>query len=72
MKTWMLPWLFPVGLLGTVVFVVVFKGYAALIALPLGWVLIPVLWYARSRRGALGGTGDLADSETHYWRITRP
>ena len=68
MKTWMLPWLFPLGLLGSVVFVVVLNQYAALVALPVAWVLVPVLWHVRFRPTAAEGS----DSDTHYWRITRP
>ena len=36
MKPWMLPWLFPLALLGAVAFVAEFNGYAALIAVPVG------------------------------------
>ncbi len=68
MKTWMLPWLFPVGLLGAVMFVVVFNGYAALIAVPVAWMLLPLLWRMR-----FPPSGDERDEgESHDWRITRP
>ncbi|MBV8999934.1 MAG: hypothetical protein JO304_12790 [Solirubrobacterales bacterium] len=61
MKTWMLPWLFPVGLLGAVVLVVVSSPYEALVAVALGAVLVPVLWRVHFRP-----TGD--DDDTSYWR----
>jgi hypothetical protein len=32
MKSWMLPFVFPVGLIGSVVFVVVFNPYEALLS----------------------------------------
>jgi hypothetical protein len=64
MKTWMLPWLFPVGLLGAVVFVVVFGKYAPFAAIILGWLLVPVLW-----RVHFPSSDD--DADTRYWRISR-
>jgi hypothetical protein len=63
MKTWMLPFLFPVGLLGTVVFIVVTSPYEAFAAVGLGLALAPILWRLNVRPG-----GD----ETNYWRIKRP
>ena len=63
MKTWMLPWLFPVGLLGAVVFVVVAGRYAAVIAVAVGLLLVPVLWRLHFPAGE--------DSDTNYWRIKR-
>jgi hypothetical protein len=62
MKTWMLPFLFPVGLLGAVVFIVVTSPYEAFAAAGLGLVLVPILWRIHFRPG-----GD----ETNYWRIKR-
>jgi len=59
----MLPWLFPVALLGSVVFVVVFNPYEALAALVAGLVLVPVLW-----RVHFPGRGD---DDTTYWRLPR-
>lgn len=64
MKTWMLPWLFPVALLGAVVFVVVFNPYEAVAALVAGVLLVPVLW-----RLHFPGRGD--DDDTNYWRLPR-
>ena len=62
MKTWTLPWLFPFGLLGAVVLVVVSSPYEALVAIALGVVLVPILW-----RLHFGST----DGETRYWRMKR-
>jgi hypothetical protein len=64
MKTWMLPWLFPLGLIGSVVFVVVFSPYEALAALVAGVVLVPVLC-----RLHFPGRGD--GDDTNYWRLPR-
>ena len=61
MKTWMLPWLFPVGLLGAVVLVVVSSPYEALVAVAAGVLLVPVLWRLR-----VPASGE--DSDTNYWR----
>jgi hypothetical protein len=64
MKTWMLPFLFPVGLLGAVVFVVVFSPYEALAALVAGVLLVPVLW-------RLHFPAQAGDEDTNYWRLRR-
>ena len=64
MKTWMLPWLFPVGLLATVVFVTVSPGpYAAFAAVS------PV----RCSSPFCGAFTFLADddADTKYWRFGR-
>jgi hypothetical protein len=62
MKTWMLPWLFPVGMLSAVVFVVVAGRYVALMTVALGvLVVVPVLWRVQFR-----ATGD--GDDTSYWR----
>jgi hypothetical protein len=58
----MLPFVFPVGLLGTVVLIVVSSPYEALAAVALGLVLAPILWRVKFRPD-----GD----ETKYWRIKR-
>jgi hypothetical protein len=60
MKTWMLPWLFPVGLLATVVFVVVLGRYVAIAAVIVGFLLVPVLWRYRAAWSD--------DDDTNYWR----
>jgi hypothetical protein len=64
MKTWMLPFVFPVGMVVAVVFVVVFNPYEAIAAVVAGVVLIPVLW-----RVHFADRGDADD--TNYWRIRR-
>ena len=65
MKSWMIPWLLPVGMLGAVVFVSIFDGYSALVALPVAWVALPVLWRIRFP------ASDDPDADVHYWRIRR-
>jgi hypothetical protein len=62
MKTWMLPFLFPVGLLGTVVFIVITSPYEAVAAVAVGLVLVPILWRIHFRPEG---------EETNYWRIKR-
>ncbi len=64
MKTWMLPWLFPVGLLSTVVFFTVFGTYAGLAIIAIGILLVPVLWFLD-----MPGLGE--DADTKYWRFGR-
>ena len=61
MKTWMLPWLFPVGLLVTVILVAIFKDYVAFAAIIAGWLLVPVLWRLRIPVDE--------DADTKYWRF---
>jgi hypothetical protein len=64
MRTWMLPWLFPVGLLGSVVFVVLAGRYVALITVALGvLVVVPVLWRVNFRP-----RGDGESDDASYWR----
>jgi hypothetical protein len=65
MKSWMLPWLLPVGILGAVVYVSIFDSYSALIALPVAWVALPVLWRIRFP------PSDDPDADMNYWRIRR-
>jgi len=65
MKSWMIPWLLPVGMLAGVVFVAIFDSYSALVALALAFVAVPFL--LRSRFPA----GDDPDADVHYWRIRR-
>ena len=65
MKSWMLPWLLPVGMLGTIVFVSIFNGYSALVALPVAWVALPLVWRARFP------SKDDPDADVNYWRLRR-
>jgi hypothetical protein len=64
MKAWTLPFVFPVGLLGAVVLVVVSSPYEAFVAVGVGVLLVPVLWRIHFRP-----PGD--DGDTNYWRIKR-
>ncbi|HUA06274.1 MAG TPA: hypothetical protein VMB27_20370 [Solirubrobacteraceae bacterium] len=65
MKSWMLPWLLPVGMLGAVVFVSIFDNYSALAALVLLGVALPVFWRVRFP------ARDDPDADVNYWRIRR-
>jgi fatty acid desaturase len=64
MKTWMLPWLVPVGLLATVVLLTVAGPYAGLVVVGIGVLLVPVLWLVH-----FSSLGD--DADTQYWRFGR-
>jgi hypothetical protein len=65
MKTWMLPWLFPVGLLATVVLFAVCGRYAGFVVIGLGLILLPpVLWRVRF-------PSQSEDADTQYWRFGR-
>ena len=65
MKTWMLPWLFPVGMLATVVFFALLGRYAGLAAIGLALLLVPVvLW-----RGHFPPSREADDAQ--YWRFGR-
>ena len=65
MKWWMLPWLFPLGLLVTVVSVTVFKRDEQVVMLAAGWLLAVLIGAIvfRPRPGE--------DADVHYWRIRR-
>jgi hypothetical protein len=65
----MLPWLFPVGLLGAVVLVSVSNALGYLLAVVWGWIAFPyVVAYARAHSLPGGRGGDVDDSDTQYWR----
>jgi hypothetical protein len=64
MKTWMLPWLLPVGMLATVVILTLFEPYAWLAAVVVAALLLPVLW-----RTHFPSAGE--DADTQYWRMRR-
>ncbi len=67
MKPWMLPWLFPVGLIGAVVFVSIFNGNSPLAALTVGGVACAIVAIVRH-----GQDGDAdPDADVNYWRIGR-
>ena len=64
MKTWMLPWIFPVGLVATVALFTVLGRYAGLVAVVIGVLLAPVLWRVHFPASE--------DADTQYWRFRRP
>jgi hypothetical protein len=70
MKSWWLPWLCPLVLIGGVVLVAVLGDYAVYLAAPLGFVGVVgicLLWRAR-----FGPSKDDPDADVHYWRLPGP
>lgn len=74
MRGWALVWLWPLGVLGSVVLVSIFAPFGYLLAIVWGFVLFPYGAYYIWRRsrgpdGRVDENGfDAAD--THYWRTT--
>jgi hypothetical protein len=70
--TWILPWLLPVGLFGTVAVISLPSPFGLLLAGVWGWVAFPcVVVYIRSHSRADGGrnNGDgFREDEADYWR----
>jgi hypothetical protein len=70
--TWMLPWLLPVGLLGTVALISLSGALAYLLAGIWGWLVFPyVAAYIRAHSRADGGGNNgngVRDGEADYWR----
>ena len=68
----MLPWLFPVGLLGTVSLISLSNVFGYLLAAAWGWLVFPsVALYNRSRSHTRRGTSNriaFRDADAHYWR----
>ena len=68
----MLPWLLPVGLLGTVALISLSGVWAYLLVGIWGWLVFPyvaVYIRAHSRAGGGGNNGNgLRDGEADYWR----
>jgi hypothetical protein len=64
MKPWMIPWLFPVGLLATVVSATVFNTGEAWAVLVAGVLLAALVWSIFSR------AGEDRDADTHHWRFS--
>lgn len=68
----MLPWLLPVGLLGTVALISLSGVWAFLLVGIWGWLVFPcvaVYIRARSRADGGGNNGDgFRDGEADYWR----
>lgn len=64
MKMWMVPFLFPVGLLGAVVAVSVFRSDESLVMFAGGMVLVvlacSLVWREKQDPG----------SDAHYWRLS--
>jgi hypothetical protein len=70
--TWMLPWLLPAGLLGTVVLISLPSVFACLFAGIWGWLVLPYLAaYIRAHARADPGNGHangVRGGEMDYWR----
>jgi UPF0716 family protein affecting phage T7 exclusion len=68
----MLPWLFPVGLLGTVALISLSDVFGYLLAAVWGWLVFPsVALHIRSRSHTRRGTSNrngFRDADTDYWR----
>lgn len=64
MKMWMVPFLFPLGLLGAVVSVSVLGSDERLLMFAGGIVLVVILWSLFSREKQDPG------SDAHYWRLS--
>ena len=67
--TWLVPWLLPAGLLGTVVLICLPGAFAFLLAGIWGWLVFPyaaayVHAHSRADGRRIGGH----DGETDYWR----
>ena len=72
MRTWMYPWLFPLGALVTVALVSLFPTLpASVLAVVWGWILFPsVLCYLRSRGRGRAREDAAQEIDAPYWRIT--
>ena len=66
MRSWMLPWLFPLGVLVTVALLSVSGVFAFALTVAWGWVLFP--FGVRYIRSLTRTPGD-ADDDHSYWRI---
>ena len=73
--TWLVPWLLPAGLLGTVVLICLPGAFAFLLAGIWGWLVFPYVAayvHAHSRADARRmDRGGFGDGETDYWRTKR-
>lgn len=69
---WMLPWLLPVGLLGTVVLISLSNVLGYVLAGVWGWVLFPygaAFIHSRARTsGARNDASPFGGDDTDYWR----
>jgi hypothetical protein len=70
--SWMVPWLLPAGLLGTVALISLSGVLAYLLAGIWGWLVFPyVAAYIRAHSRADGGANNgngFRDGEADYWR----
>lgn len=64
MRWWLVPWLFPLGLLGAVVSVTVFKSDAGVLFLAGGIMVVLLVWSLFPR------ATDDPDADVHYWRLS--
>lgn len=70
--TWVLPWLFPLGLLGTVALISLANALGYLLVTAWGWLVFPfvaacIRSLSRASRPGSNGNG-LRDDATDYWR----
>jgi hypothetical protein len=64
-----LPWLFPVGLLGMVALIALSSVLGLVLAAVWAWIAFPCVGlFVRSR--ADRRTGETGDADTRYWRTT--
>jgi hypothetical protein len=68
----MLPWLFPVGVVGAVAAISLSDVFGYLLAVVWGWILFPFgAAYIRSHSRTHGGIDNMnpfIDDDTEYWR----
>jgi hypothetical protein len=72
MRSWILAWLFPVGLLGTVALLSLSNTFGWVLAMAWGLLVLPcivayVCSHPRIHRGGSTASG-FADTDTNYWR----
>jgi hypothetical protein len=70
MRTWMVPWLVPAGMVGAVVLVALNSLIGGILAVVWGLVVLPAVALAIMRRSP-EGLARLRDLETNYWRVRR-
>jgi hypothetical protein len=76
MRAWMLPWLFPLGVLTAIALISLSNLIGYLLAIVWGWVLFPYgAAYVRSHSRAPGASNHgipFYDGDTDYWRTKLP
>jgi hypothetical protein len=70
MRTWMVPWLLPAGMIGAVVLVSLNSLLGGVAALVWGLVVLPAIALKLMRRSP-EGLARLRDLEANYWRMRR-